>query len=169
MPAPVSAGGPFETRPLPRLSILFPPPAFHLVPWLNCCISIIMKTTMVPISVLIVDDDKDLCRLLQASLPSKISVHVEHTLSEAETYLTHHKPSLLFLDNSLPDGKGLSFIKEVFKLDDKIKIVMMTADTFTGLEDQAIQLGASYFISKPFRLSRVRDILFSIFPNLSAA
>jgi DNA-binding NtrC family response regulator len=128
-----------------------------------------MKTSRDLVSVLIVDDDKDLCRLLKASLPSKISVHIEHTLSEAETYLAHHRPSLLLLDNNLPDGMGLSFIKEVVKLDDNIKIVMMTADTISGIEDQAIQLGACYFIPKPFRLSRVRDILFSIFPNLSAA
>ena len=128
-----------------------------------------MRTTREHFSVLIVDDDKDLCRLLKASLPSKISVHIEHTLSEAETWLNHHKPSLLFLDNSLPDGKGLSFIKDVVKLDDNIKIIMMTADTGESIKNEAIQQGACYFIPKPFRLSLVKDILHSIFPNISAA
>ena len=128
-----------------------------------------MKPVHENFSVLIVDDDEDLCQLLKACLPSRFSVHVEHTLSEAGRYLSHHKPSLLFLDNSLPDGKGLQFIKEAIKLDEDIKIVMMTADAGSGIRAEAIQQGACYFIPKPFRLSLVKDIVFSIFPNLSAA
>jgi DNA-binding NtrC family response regulator len=128
-----------------------------------------MKTTHDLFSVLIVDDDEDLCNLLKASLPARFSVHVEHSLTEAEKYLTQHQPSLLFLDNSLPDGTGLSFIKEAIKLYRKIKIVMMTADAGSGIKDQAMRQGACYFIPKPFRLSLVKEIVFSIFPNLSAA
>jgi DNA-binding NtrC family response regulator len=130
-----------------------------------------MKTTHDPFSVLIVDDDEDLCRLLKASLPARFSVHVEHSLTEAEKYLTQHHPSLLFLDNSLPDGKGLSFIPGVMKRNEKIKIVMMTADADagSGIRDQALRQGVCYFIPKPFRLSLVREIVFSVFPAISAA
>lgn len=128
-----------------------------------------MNTTIEPFLILIVDDDIDLCRLLKASLPSRFSVHVEHSISQAEKYLTQHHPSLLFLDNSLPDGMGLSFIPELKKLDSKIKIVMMTADAGAGIKDRALQLGACHFIPKPFRPSMVRDIVSSIFPHNSAA
>jgi DNA-binding NtrC family response regulator len=128
-----------------------------------------MKTTQGDYTVLIVDDDEDLCRLLKASLPAGLSVHIEHSLSMAEAYLCDHKPSLLFLDNTLPDGRGLSFIKQAINLGRDIKVIMMTSDTGSGIREEALRQGACYFISKPFRISLVKDIVLSIFPNLSAA
>ncbi len=120
-------------------------------------------------SVLIVDDDEDICIILKAGLSSRYSTYSTHTLAEAQRYLTDHKVSLLFLDNSLPDGKGIEFIKEAIKLDPAIKIIMMTADASAELRDESLKEGAVCFIPKPFKLAVVRNILLSILPGLSAA
>jgi two-component system response regulator PilR (NtrC family) len=120
-------------------------------------------------SVLIVDDDKDICFILKAGLQSRFSTYYMHTLAEAQHYLTNHKVSLLFLDNSLPDGKGVEFIKEAIKLDPTVKIVMMTADASSYIRDEAFKQGAVCFIPKPFELAVVKNMLLSILPGLSAA
>jgi DNA-binding NtrC family response regulator len=127
-----------------------------------------MESKYKDFSILIVDDDQDLCALLDAGL-KEYFVYTEHCLSSAGVFMANHKISLLFLDNSLPDGKGVDFIREVIRQDPNIKIVIMTADQSPELEEKAIMEGASIFIAKPFTLATVKSIAEDTFMNLSAA
>jgi two-component system, OmpR family, response regulator len=136
--------------------------------WLYYC-TLVFMTAKDHFSVLIVDDDKDICLILKAGLSSRFSTYSTHSLAEAQRYLTDHKVSLLFLDNSLPDGKGIEFIKEAIKLDPAIKIILMTADVSANICDESLRQGAVCFIPKPFKLAALRNMLHSIFPELSAA
>lgn len=118
---------------------------------------------------MVVDDNTDLCLVLEVGLRIRCSVHCENTLAGAETYLSDHKPDILLLDNSLPDGKGLDFIKKATSICARMKIVMMTGDHSSHLKEQALGQGADYFIEKPFKVSVLKEIVFSVFPNISAA
>jgi CheY-like chemotaxis protein len=153
------------SRANPRMSNLFP--ISSLMPWLNYCTDITMKRRSC--KILVVDDNTDLCLVLEVGLRIRCSVHCENTLAGAETWLSEHKPDLLLLDNSLPDGKGLDFIKKATSICSAIKIVMMTGDRSTHLKEQALGQGAAYFIEKPFKVSVLKEIVFSVFPNISAA
>jgi DNA-binding NtrC family response regulator len=115
--------------------------------------------------VLIIDDDNDLCLILERIITDKYSIHVEHNLRNAESYLTKQEPSVILLDNNLPDGTGVTSIKDILKDHPGIKIVLMTADDSKGLKDQAIREGAAIFITKPFRASMINEILFSLCPG----
>lgn len=119
--------------------------------------------------VLIVDDDRDLCLILRLGLQADCSVHCEHSLAEAAAWLAKHQPSLVLLDNSLPDGSGVEFIQKMMDAVPDIKVVMMTADPSAAVRPLALLRGASGFLAKPFKVSAMRDIVFSIFPGLSAA
>jgi DNA-binding response OmpR family regulator len=102
-------------------------------------------------TAMIIDDDEDLGRLLTHILEErKIHVLTAHTLTEAEAYLTYLKPTVIFLDNSFPEGLGINFIKSIRSADDEIKIIMMTADTALWIEQKALDEGASFFLKKPF-------------------
>lgn len=128
------------------------------------------NTTHNPVCpVLIVDDDNDLCRILGVTITRKCSVHVEHTLKNAENYLTRLEPSIILLDNNLPDGSGVKSIKSMLELCPEVKIVLMTADTSEGLAEKAMKEGAARFIAKPFRASLINEIIFSLCPELRAA
>ena len=62
-------------------------------------------------TVLIIDDEKDLCRLLKMALrKEKFFVDCVFSLAEAKQKLLEH-PSIVLLDNNLPDGSGLDFLK----------------------------------------------------------
>ncbi len=102
-------------------------------------------------TAMIIDDDVDLTHIL-AQLLEKRKMHVMeiHSLSEAENCLNYLKPTVIFLDNSFPDGLGLNFIKSIRSTDEKIKIIMMTADSAQWVEKKAMSEGADYFLKKPF-------------------
>jgi DNA-binding NtrC family response regulator len=119
--------------------------------------------------VLIVDDDNDLCGLIEMMVKKVCPVHVEHDLHSAGGYLSSQKPAIIFLDNSLPDGKGILFIKTILSVYPDAKIVLMTADQVAGLKEAAMGEGAVDFISKPFRASAIVEMILLICPELNAA
>ncbi len=126
-----------------------------------------MKENICP--VLIVDDDNDLCLILERVITDKCSVHVEHNLKSAEYYLAKLEPTIILLDNDLPDGTGVRSIRHILSDHPRVKIVLMTADDSKGLQERAIQEGAVQFIAKPFQASRINEIIFSLCPELNAA
>ena len=78
--------------------------------------------------VLIVDDELDICYLLSGMLKQRsFRTAFVNCLSEDVTALQSEAPTLLFLDNHLPDGFGLDFIPFVKKNYPAIKIIMITA------------------------------------------
>ncbi|MES1250176.1 MAG: response regulator [Chitinophaga rupis] len=122
-----------------------------------------MKTN----EVLVIDDDNDLCSIITAIL--KCPVHVEHSLTTAEIYLVGFKPLIILLDNNLPDGKGIEFIRAILSVYPDVKIILMTSDTSEGLKEKAIDEGAVSFIAKPFKASLLNEVVHSICPEIRAA
>jgi two-component system, OmpR family, response regulator len=128
-----------------------------------------MKSDDLICPILIVDDDSDLCLVLAARLRNICPVHVEHNLDNTEKYLRKEKPVIILLDNNLPDGLGIRYIRHVLDLYPDVKIVLMTADTSARLNESAIYEGAIKFIAKPFRMADINELIFSICPDLRAA
>ena len=128
-----------------------------------------MKSEDVICPILIVDDESDLCLVLAARLRKICPVHVEHNLGNTEKYLKNERPLIILLDNNLPDGLGVRYIRHVLDLYPDIKIVLMTADTSAKLNERAMHEGATRFLAKPFRMADINDLIFSICPDLRAA
>lgn len=109
-------------------------------------------------SILIVDDESDIRFLLGNILKQKnIEPVFASTLSEAEQVI-EHDPTLafIFLDNHLPDGLGVNYIKQIKQRCPGCKIVMITAHDNQADREKASSEGADYFIGKPFS----RDSIF---------
>ena len=109
-----------------------------------------------PLKALIVDDEVDICFLLSGILRQKqMKPSFVNTLASAKQSLQQDIPSILFLDNHLPDGFGLDFIQYVKQNYPAIKIVMITAHDGLTERKKAQAEGADLFISKPF----TRDVI----------
>ena len=69
-----------------------------------------------PRKVLIIEDEGDLCLLLNILLDEK-GMEVDHvqSLAKAEEYLLQDEPTLILLDNRLPDGFGVDFLPFIKK------------------------------------------------------
>jgi len=111
-------------------------------------------------TAMIIDDDADLSQLLSCILETrKIHVLTVNSLPEAEEYLTYMKPTVIFLDNSFPEGLGVNFIRHIKSTDDEIKIIMMTADTTAWIEQKATAEGVNYFLRKPLSTQTIDHVL----------
>lgn len=101
--------------------------------------------------VLIVDDEADICYLLSSILQQKnLQPTYVYTLNGAMSALHKESPGILFLDNHLPDGLGVDFIRYVKENSPATKIVMITADDAQSDKSKALERGIDLFIGKPF-------------------
>ena len=102
------------------------------------------------LTVLIVDDEPDICFLLGNMLKQKSYTPViANTLTEGLLKLKQFSPSLLFLDIHLPDGSGLDILKGVKNDYPNLKIIMMSAYDGSKEQSRAMEEGADIFMSKP--------------------
>lgn len=112
----------------------------------------------------IVDDEKDLCFLLEQILKKEnfkaISVN---TLHEADERLADIDPNVIFLDNQLPDGRGIKYVPQIKKVLPLAKVVVMTAYNSDNDKSEALSNGADLFIQKPLS----RNIIENTLRNLS--
>ena len=107
--------------------------------------------------VLIIEDEGDMCLLLNIMLNGK-EMELDHVkdLRTAEEYLQKEKPAVVILDNKLPDGFGIDFIAHIKKNYPDVKIIMISG--YDGAaKDVALDNGANIYLEKPF----TRDQLYN--------
>jgi len=101
-------------------------------------------------NILIVDDEMDICYLLGGILKKKnYDSSYANTISDAQKAIDKSPPSLLILDNRLPDGLGMDFIPYVKEKHPTVKILMVTAYDTASDKQMAYNKGADLFIAKP--------------------
>lgn len=100
--------------------------------------------------ILIIEDEGDMCLLMNIMLNGK-EMDIEHVknLSSAETFLKEEQPSVVILDNKLPDGFGVDFISFIKKNYPSVKIGMVSGFS-SSVKDVAMENGADFFLEKPF-------------------
>ncbi len=108
------------------------------------------------IEALIVEDEIDICFLLTGILRKKnLQTTFVNSILQAQDLLAIKYPSILILDNNLPDGSGVDFIRNIKISHPLIRIIMITADDTFANKNNALKAGADFFIGKPF----TRDII----------
>ena len=100
--------------------------------------------------ILIVEDEGEMCLLLNILLTDG-EMQLEHvkSLAAAGEYLSKEQPTVVILDNKLPDGFGVDYISHIKKNYPSIKIIMITG--YAGAaKDLALENGVDCFLEKPF-------------------
>ncbi len=100
--------------------------------------------------VLIIEDERDMCLLLNVLLNGK-ELELDHvnSLLAADEYLQKEQPSIIILDNKLPDGFGVDFISYIKQKYPSIRIIMISGYDASA-KDVAMENGADNYIEKPF-------------------
>ena len=106
--------------------------------------------TKQPKKIFIVEDEGDMCLLLNIMLQEK-AIKLDHakTIAAAQEYLKKEHPSVVILDNKLPDGLGVDFITYTKQNYPDVKVVMISGYT-PAAKDLALENGADIFLEKPF-------------------
>ena len=128
--------------------------------FINVSVETIHTMTKKNLNVLIVEDEPDICFLLSSILRQKsLRTSYVNCLSDAKAALRNELPSILFLDNHLPDGLGIDFIPFVRKKYPDIKIIMITAHDTPEDRKRSYENGGDYFIAKPFSRLQINEML----------
>lgn len=114
------------------------------------------------IEIMIIEDDLRASYALETTINKQDGftvVAVAETREDALFQYNIYHPQLVFVDITLPDGKGLSVIKELRSRDEKCDFIMTTALRDTEVIEESIQLGVRDYLVKPLRMSRVTQTL----------
>ena len=109
---------------------------------------------------LIIDDEVDLCRLMQMTLKKMgIETKVAYDYATGVSHLREYSFDFCLTDLKLPDGTGLDIVKFISKNYAKTPVAVITAHGSMDLAIEALKLGAFDFVNKPLELSRLRQLV----------
>lgn len=107
-------------------------------------------------TILLIDDEEKLLRILQSSLEKKgFKVNVSATGHGARQKISEHPADVVFLDMMLPDMTGLDLLHEFVPLYPNKVFIMMTAYGNVESAVIAMKAGALDYITKPAKLEEI--------------
>ncbi|MFD2630781.1 sporulation transcription factor Spo0A [Oceanobacillus kapialis] len=113
------------------------------------------------ISVCLVDDNRELVQLMEDYFDEQQDIEVIGTAFNGRdclTMLEDLEPDVLILDIIMPHVDGLAVLNTVRGMDGvKPNVIMLTAFGQEEVMKKAVDLGASYFILKPFDLDNLAE------------
>ena len=113
--------------------------------------------------VLIVDDDSNICELINMYLKSTgYDTRVVYNGKSAEEVFSEYKPDLVLLDIMIPNIDGIDVLKWIRK-EGSTPVIMLTAKGETFDKVLALELGADDYVVKPFEpkelMARVKAVM----------
>ena len=119
-------------------------------------------TATEPLKLLVIEDEGEMCLLVELLLAKpEVEVDYVRTISAAKDFLEKHRPSVILLDNRLPDGFGIDFIQYVKGSYPEIRIILISGIDLEA-EDAALAIGADLFLAKPFNKKQLEDSIHKI-------
>ncbi|MGA2300497.1 MAG: response regulator [Candidatus Acidiferrum sp.] len=110
--------------------------------------------------ILVVDDEPEFCRLL-ASVLTEMGYEVSTASGGRQglAKIRKNPPDVVFLDIKMPRMDGLECLRRLRKSKRKPVIVVMTGFGDIQSAREALRLGAEEYISKPFDLDDLKQLV----------
>ena len=113
--------------------------------------------------ILIIDDEPILCEYLSTVFRNaNHEVRFVHTLKNGIDLLSRDSFDAVFLDVGLPDGNGLSGLRQMHDAPSAPQIIIITGAANRAEAEIAIKSGAWDYIQKPFTAAQINDCLNSV-------
>lgn len=116
-------------------------------------------------TLLLVEDNKDLCQLIKLQLEDKFNIHTANNGVEGLKKVHLYHPDIVVTDQMMPEMDGLEMLQTIrkdFQIS-HIPVIILTAKHDEGAKTKAITLGANAYITKPFSkeylLARIEQLL----------
>jgi two-component system NtrC family response regulator len=101
-------------------------------------------------TILIVDDEKDLCAILSDALSQDhYRVVTAFNGKTALQLAKKEKPDLILLDIKMPGMDGLEVLRKIKKMKKEIVVIMFTGYGTLETAREAMKLGAYDYVTKP--------------------
>lgn len=105
--------------------------------------------------ILLLEDDTALANILVDFLQDEYEVVQTYSMKKALQFAEDEKFDLYILDINVPDGDGISLLRELRAFNDETPAIFITAFHDTKYLKSAFESGANDFIKKPFDLEEL--------------
>lgn len=113
-------------------------------------------------NILLLEDDTVLANVLVDFLEEDHSVTQTYSMQKARSLSEEHSFDLYIFDINVPDGDGISLLKELRAFQDSTPTIFITAFHDTKHLKAAFESGANDFIKKPFDLEELAQRIHNI-------
>lgn len=112
------------------------------------------------LSILVVDDDKDVCEYLQDFLSSEgYRVSIVNDPTNALEALRQTEYHVVVLDIMMPKLNGIDLLEQIRQSDDDIAVIILTGYPSLETATSSIEHDISAYIPKPFTIAEFRDAI----------
>lgn len=117
--------------------------------------------------LVIADDNREFCGLLQEFVNQQEDLElagIAYNGNEALKLIEEHKPDIVVLDIIMPHLDGIGVLEKLANktINPRPKVIILTAFGHENITQRAVELGADYYILKPFDFSvlatRIRQL-----------
>lgn len=112
------------------------------------------------LKVFVADDNREFSDLLVEYLEQQPDIDIvgkAYNGKETLDLIADNPPDVLLLDIIMPHLDGLGVLEQIGRLDARPKVIMLTAFGQEDITRKAVELGASYYILKPFNMDILVD------------
>ena len=111
-------------------------------------------------TILVVDDEAEICELLQDFLTQEgYQVSTAKDGQEAISLGNQNRFDLALLDIKMPGMDGIEVFQELKKAKKDLEVIILTGHGTLRTAKEAMGLGAYDYLTKPFELRLVKDII----------
>src|SRR5215470_17674690 len=101
--------------------------------------------------ILVVDDEAPVREVLTEYFSTEgYAVEAAGSGVEALTAVRSGRADLILLDVRMPGLDGVQVLRRIREIDDRVAVIMVTANEDVGLSKETLKLGAFDYVAKPF-------------------
>ncbi|PYS26919.1 MAG: hypothetical protein DMF75_21350 [Acidobacteria bacterium] len=109
--------------------------------------------------ILIVDDDAVIRGMLYELFSEKYECHTASTAEEAFQYLEVENYDAILTDIAMPGLTGIELLKRVQLRDSETPVILISGKGNEQDPQQLVDLGAFAYVSKPFKLIEIEEVV----------
>ncbi|MFZ5651715.1 MAG: sigma-54-dependent transcriptional regulator [Bacillota bacterium] len=114
---------------------------------------------MIP-KILVIDDEEHMCWALERAMKQEGYQVLTTTRGRAGLELIKEEsPSLVILDLKMPEMDGMEVLKKAKEMNPKLPVVMLTAHGTIETAIEAMKIGATDYLTKPFDLDELKMVI----------
>ena len=112
------------------------------------------------IRVLVVDDEPEMCRLIEQALKQEgYQIDVSFSGIEALKMVKSFNYHLLLTDLEMPEVDGIELTRKAKKQNPEIRVIMVTGNATVDASIRSLRNRIDGYIRKPFNISELRKVV----------
>src|ERR1700682_3967738 len=118
-----------------------------------------MTTTLEQPQILVIDDEMGPRESLRMLLKTDYQVHTADCVEAGIKLLKEKQPDTIVMDIRMPGMTGIEGLRRIREIDPHLSVIMLTGFGALETAKEALRLGASDYINKPFDAGEMRKVV----------